>query len=1133
MRISRGTAMGRRSTGAGGGESPRDGRGPSDPTRAGIARTGGRMWREALAFLPIVVALLALAAASSQLIISQRIAAIDRARAQIQIAASISAELTTARQRAAGPAPAAPALDRSEALWQLLLQYPTATLRLEQTDVPETLPSDGQPWITAKSPGEGFIVRGEIPQADALSEWRRGAWVTGIATGIVEACVLIAAIVLAGARRRQYAAELAATRAQAHLADAVDAVPVGIVIFDAEDRLVLCNDVYRQVYDQTGELLASGRRHGEILYANLAAGMFDIPPGGRDEFVRHRLQDFVAPAGPQELRMADGRWIRVEGRRTADGAMVEVALDVTEMKHREERLAFALEAAQEGIWDWNVASGEAYFSPRFAAMLGLSMGDLEPRAAAWSALIHADDADRMRQMVDRFQDRETNLGQTEFRIRHGDGYWIWVEMRGRVVERDAAGHPVRLVGTQVDITQAKEHQAELAEARDRAEAASRVKSEFLANMSHEIRTPMNGVLGMTGQLLETTLDAGQRRLAGMAQESAESLLAIINDILDVSKLEAGKVEIESIDFDLVDTVESAVTMLGPKAREKGIDLAMLVDVSGGTLFRGDPAHLRQVLLNLVANAVKFTERGGVSLQASIAPQVSGETGAVLLRFEVTDTGIGISDEVQGQLFNKFHQADSSITRRFGGTGLGLAISKQLVDLMGGEIGIASKPGVGSTFWLQVALARATGPAVARTRPHLPPTGTRALVVDDLSMSREILSRQLTGLGMEVVCVDDGFAALAEMERAQQLGATYRLALIDETMPLLSGEALAQRLRTMPSTPETRLVLVSSAGPHGADKQAARLFDAVIERPVRRQELEICLAGLFDTTSPTEDRRAPTPLLKGNASSVRPLRVLVAEDNRINQHLMLTILKNAGHEVVLASNGREAVDAVRQEDFDIVLMDIQMPELDGVEATRQIRALPAAKYRVPIIALTANAMAGARRQYLEAGMDDYVSKPISAAALLAKLADIASARRPPPSGQGSALSSATRGAIDGKDAEVDFDDSQLAELETAMTSEDVSSLVSMYLAATAELASRVRALYASGDLDALGGEVHKVSGTAGSVGAVRVSELARAIEEACRLQSEDAHIVSLIDEFIKAVRKSDTTLRAWLDQRAAA
>jgi PAS domain S-box-containing protein len=1128
MRTSRGIAIGSRSAGAGGGEHPRRSPRPTGPTRthARIARVGGRIWRKALAFLPIIVALIALAGASSGLIISQRNAAIDRARAQIQVAASISAELTTAGQRAGGAEPAAPALDRSEALWQLMLQYPTATLRLERDGVPEILPTDGQRWITAKSHGDGFTARAELPEADALSEWRRDAWAIGIGTGIVEVCVLFAAIVLAGTRRRQYAAELAATRAQAHLADAVDAVPIGIVIFDAEDRLVLCNGMYRQVYDGVPGLLTAGRRHGEILDANLAAGVFDIPPEGRDAFVAQCLQEFSTPTGPHELRMADGRSVRVEGRRTADGAMVEVALDVTEMKHREERLAFALEAAEEGIWDWNVASGDAYFSPRFAATLGLSVSDLEPRAAAWSELIHTDDADRMHQMVRRFLDRGTNLGQTEFRIRHADGHWIWVEMRGRVVERDAAGHPVRLVGTQVDITQAKEHQAELAEARDHAEAASRVKSDFLANMSHEIRTPMNGVLGMTGLLLETSLDAEQRRLAGMARESAEMLLAIIDDILDVSKLEAGKVQLESIDFDLVDTVESAASVLGPKAREKGIDLATFVDASVGTLFRGDPARLRQVLLNLVANAVKFTEQGGVSLQASIASQVPGETGAVVVRFEATDTGIGISDEVQRQLFSKFHQADNSITRRFGGTGLGLAISKQLVDLMGGEMGITSKTGVGSTFWFQIPLAPAAGLGIARVSMPLQLTGKRALVVDDLPMNREILYRQLTGLGMEVICVDDGFAALAEMERAQRPGTAYHLVLIDAMMPVLSGEALAQRLRTMPLASETRLVLVSSAGPHDVDKRDAPLFDAVLERPVRRHELETCLAGLLGTTSPTEDRRAPAPLLKGGAGPVRRLRLLVAEDNRINQHLMLAILENAGHEVVLANNGREAVDAVRREDFDVVLMDVQMPEVDGVEATRQIRALPAARCRVPIIALTAHAMAGAKEQYLEAGMDDYVSKPINPAALLAKLADIALADRPPPSGQ-------TRAAIDGKDAAVDFDDSQLADLETAIASEDVSSFVSMYLAATAELPSRMQALYATGDLGALAREVHKVSGTAGSVGSMRVSELARVIEEACRQPSEDARIASLIDELIQALRKADMTLRAWLDRRVAA
>jgi PAS domain S-box-containing protein len=997
---------GRNATASGGEEHPRRGLGaaarePGNQRFAWIGgvRVGGRMWREALAFLPIVVALIALAWASSQLIISQHDAEIDRARAQIQIAASISAELTTARQRAGGLAATAPALESSEALWQLLLQYPTATLRLEQTDGPQTPAKDGEPWITARSHGEGFIITGELPRADALAEWRSGAWATGIATAIVEVCVLIAAIVLARTRRRQYAAELAARNAQARLGDAVDAVPVGIVIFDADDRLVLCNEMYRQIYDRTAGLLAPGRRYDEILDANLDAGVFDVPAGGRDAFVENCRRDVAAPTGPHERRMADGRWIRIEARRTADGTTVEVALDVTEMKRREERLAFAIEAADEGIWDWNVASGEAYFSPRFAAMLGLSESDLEPRATAWNALIHPDDADCIPNIVQGFLKRDANLGQTEFRIRHADGRWIWVEMRARVVERDAMGHPVRLVGTQFDITPAKEHRAELAEARDRAEAASRVKSEFLTNMSHEIRTPMNGVLGMTGLLLGTTLDPEQRQLAGMAQESAENLLAIINDILDISKLEAGKVDIESIDFNLVDTVESAVTVLAPKSREKGIGLANFVDTSAGVAFRGDPVRLRQVLLNLVGNAVKFTERGGVSLRTSIVPERAGHDGTVLMRFEVTDTGIGVSDDVQRMLFSKFHQADSSITRRFGGTGLGLAISKQLVGLMGGEMGITSTVGVGSTFWFQIPLAQATELAVARVSTPLQLSGARAL-------------------------------------------------------------------------PKT------------------------------------------------------------DAASVRPLRVLLAEDNRINQQLMLAILKKVGHEVIVANNGREAVEAVQLHDFDVILMDIQMPVLDGVEATGQIRALPAA-YRVPIIALTAHAMAGAKEQYLAAGMDDYISKPIDPAALLAMLAGIAAVRVPPPSGQRPDVPIAARGTVAGKDTAVDFEAGRLAALATVMTPEDADSIVSMYLAAIAEAASRMRELCGTGDMDALGREAHMVIGGAGSVGALRVSELAQAIEEACKLQAEDASVVALVDAFALAISRTDPPLRAWLDRRSAA
>jgi signal transduction histidine kinase/DNA-binding response OmpR family regulator len=515
-------------------------------------------------------------------------------------------------------------------------------------------------------------------------------------------------------------------------------------------------------------------------------------------------------------------------------------------------------------------------------------------------------------------------------------------------------------------------------AKETAEASNRIKSEFLANMSHEIRTPMNGVLGMAHLLEDTPLTEEQERYLRIIQDSGESLLAVLNDILDVSKLEAGKLAIENIDFDLNATVESAADLMLPKAREKGIDLALFVEPAARGLYRGDPVRLRQVLLNLVGNAVKFTEKGAVAVEVAVRATQPAEDGSTPIRFEVTDTGIGMEQSAASRMFQKFEQADSSITRKFGGTGLGLAISKQLVECMGGEIGVTSKPGEGATFWFTIPFAKAKAQAGRREAPLSFP-GLKALVVDDIKVNLEIMRRHLETFGFAVTTTEDGFTAMAMLERAERAGQPFDLVVTDYMMPDMAGDELARRIKADPLLARTRVIVASSAG-RFAEAGGLKL-DALLEKPIRPAELRQALANMF-----CEPMAAPAPVKpEAAAVSCAGLNVLLAEDNKVNQQFATIFLRRAGCIVTTVENGREAVEAVQAGAFDLVLMDVQMPHMDGPTATRAIRALPAPFCDIRIIAMTAHAMAGAREEYLASGMNDYISKPIQPETLLAKLA----------------------------------------------------------------------------------------------------------------------------------------------------
>ncbi len=759
-----------------------------------------------------------------------------------------------------------------------------------------------------------------------------------------------------------------------------------------------------------------------------------------------------------------------------------------------------------------IATFDGYFvrvNPAWQTVLGFS--EEEMRTSPFMEFVHPDDREATTQAMSAATAGERVI-DFENRYRAKDGSYKrlqWMSApfvhQGLIyaVARDVTDRRAAEEALQQNAERLSQLVKELEVARHRAEQATMAKGEFLANMSHEIRTPMNAIIGMTDLTLQTRLTPQQREYVKTARESAESLMTIIDDILDVSKIEARRLTLDRTPFRFRDTVEDSVKLLAPRADQKGLDLSCRIAPDVPDALVGDGGRLRQIILNLVGNAIKFTDEGEVSVNVTVDQRGAND---VRLRFTVRDTGIGIPEEKQWEIFGAFVQADASTTRRYGGTGLGLTISTQLVEMMDGRMWLDSEPGKGSQFHFvaRFEIARDAVEPISPTANNL--RNLHVLVVDDNATNRFILSEILASWQMRATAVDTATAALESLHRAAQQGEPFHLLLTDALMPDVDGFTLAQQVARDDRLGKPKVILLTSAGA-SALKGRGGAFAAKLAKPVKQSDLLDAIVTAFATPQPSRRSRAKTQ--RHDSRATRTLRVLVAEDNATNQALVSALLKQKGHRVTMVGNGRLAADRAVLESFDVILMDVQMPEMGGLEATALIRDHErTAGGHIPIVALTARAMAGDREQCLAAGMDAYVSKPLRPDELF------------------SAIDSVVRGQLDTTELPAAAGSVDRRSLLTAFGGrmDLLKHVVDVFLEDTPSILSRLKQALQDNNAADVTSAAHALKGSIGLFSQGEAYECARRLEQLGR-SGDLTDGESVLKELLVSVSKLTTELRA--------